>query len=113
MSIEGIWTGEIYGAFGWESRGVFVLERGRMMGGDNRAYATGTYSLSADSFTADLQIHHYGPPRTVFGEQAEEFAVQLKGSLKDGVVEGIYRRPDKAQFELMYRLTRRMDLPGE
>ena len=31
MSIEGIWTTEVYGAFGWENRGVFVLENGRIL----------------------------------------------------------------------------------
>ena len=33
MSIEGIWTGEVYGPFGWDNRGVFVLENGRIVGG--------------------------------------------------------------------------------
>ena len=31
MSIEGIWTGEVYSAFGWENRGVWLLENGRIV----------------------------------------------------------------------------------
>ena len=113
MSIEGIWTSEVYGAFGWENRGVFMLEGSRIIGGDNRAYAMGSYTFSGDSFTAELKVHYYGPPRTAFGEQSEEFAVRLDGKLENGVIDGTYHRPDKDQIGLQYRLTRRMDLPSE
>ena len=26
MSIEGVWTCEVHGPFGWENHGVFILE---------------------------------------------------------------------------------------
>ena len=48
MSIEGIWTGEVYGPFGWENRGIFVFENGRIIGGDNRQYSTGSYGVSGE-----------------------------------------------------------------
>ena len=111
MSIDGIWTGEVYGPFGWENRGVFVLENGRIIGGDNRQYSTGTYSVSGDRVTAELKVHYYGPPRTVFGEKSEEFTINLDGTVQEGVFDGTVNRDDKAQFELQYRLTRRIGLP--
>jgi len=80
MSIEGIWTGEVYGPFGWETRGVFVLENGRILGGDNRQYTMGSYSHSDSNVTAELRIHYYGPPRTVFGEAMEEFTSRIEGT---------------------------------
>ena len=110
MSIEGIWTGEVYGPFGWENRGIFVLENGRIIGGDNRQYTMGSYSLSGDQVTAEFKIHYYGPPRTVFGEKNEEFTVQLNATMGDGVIDGLVSRPDKEHLELQYRLTKRMDL---
>lgn len=67
MSIEGISTDEVYGPFGWENQGVLLLENGRILGGDNKQYAIGTYSLSGDDLRAELKVHYYGPPRTVFG----------------------------------------------
>jgi hypothetical protein len=112
MSIEGIWTGEVYGPFGWENRGVFLFEDGRMIGGDGRAYSVGTYSVSGDRITAELKVHYYGPPRTVYGEQSEEFTLKLDGKLEDDVIVGNVHRPDKAQFELQYRITKRMGLPA-
>ena len=113
MAIEGIWTGEVYGPFGWENRGVFILENGRILGGDNRQYTAGRYSLSDRKVTAELTIHYYGPPRTVFGETVEQFASVIEGALdaEGGVLEGTIRRPDKPQYDLQLRLTKRIDLP--
>ncbi len=110
MAVEGIWTGEVYGPFGWDTRGVFVLENGRVLGGDNRQYTTGTYALSGDDFQADLSVHYYGPPRTVYGEAREEFTTRVTGRLAEGVITGLIGRPDRPEFDLQFRLTKRMDL---
>ena len=111
MAIDGIWTAEVYGAFGWDGRGVFVLDKGRVIGGDHRQYTTGTYSLSSDRFEADLRVNYYGPPRTVYGEAKEEFDTKVVGTLKDGVMDGKVGRPDRPEYDLQIRLTKRMDLP--
>lgn len=111
MSIDGIWTGEVYGPFGWDNRGVFLLEKGRIVGGDNRQYTMGSYRLAGKEVTADLMVHYYGPPRTVFGEAKEQFATVITGTWKDGEIGGTISRPDKPQFDLQIRLTKRMDLP--
>ena len=112
MSIDGIWTGEVYGPFGWENRGIFLLEKGRIVGGDNRQYSVGTYGLSGDNLKADLAVHYYGPPRAVFGEAAEEFTTEIVGRWKEGEILGTVRRPDKPQFDLQIRLTKRLELPA-
>ena len=49
MSLDGIWTLEFYGAFGWESAGVLILEKGRALGGGNNHYSRGTYALENDT----------------------------------------------------------------
>jgi hypothetical protein len=109
MSMEGIWTGEIYGPYGWESRGIFVLENGRIMGGDNRQYSIGTYDVSGDTMKAEMVVHYYGPPRTVFGEEQERFNIEMTGTVDEGTIEGQVIRPDKTQFTVACRLTKRMD----
>ncbi len=112
MAIEGIWTGEIYSVFGWESSGVFVLEgSGRVIGGDHRQYTMGTYTLTNGQFHAELKVHYYGPPRTVYGETAEQFTTVIDATLKDGIIEGMIGRPDRPEYDLQVRLTKRMDLP--
>ena len=111
MSMDGVWTGELYGPFGWENRGVFVLENGRIIGGDNRQYTMGVFKLSGSDFEAELKVHYYGPPRTVFGASDEQFTTVLSGELKGDVVSGTISRPDKSGYELQIRLTKRMELP--
>jgi len=111
MAIQGIWTGEVYGPFGWEPRGVFIIEKGRIAGGGDRHYNMGSYEVTGNRVTAELFIHYYGPPRTVFGEAREQFTTRIEGVLKEGVIEGVIRRPDRPQFDLQIRLTKRMDLP--
>ena len=109
--MDGIWTGEIYGPFGWENRGVFLMEKGRIVGGDNRQYTFGTYSFDGDELTAELHVHYYGPPRTQFGETAEEFTTIITGKRQGDEINGTIHRADKPQFDLQIRLTKRLELP--
>lgn len=111
MSIGGIWTGEVYGPFGWDNRGVFVLENGRIVGGDNRQYTMGSYRVSGDDVEGTLLIHYYGPPRTVFGEARERFTAEFEGVLAGDEINATIRRADKPMYDLQFRLTKRMDLP--
>ena len=111
MSVEGVWTGEIYGPYGWENSGVYVLEAGRILGGNNRHYSTGRYSLSGDVYRAEVKVHYYGPPRAIFGEKREEFSIEVVGTLGEGVIEAEVVRPGKEVFKVSYRLTKRMELP--
>lgn len=110
MSLEGIWTSEIYGPFGWENRGVLVFENGRIIGGDNRHCAMGKYEAAGATVEAQMVIHYYGPPRTVFGEKRERFEVLMTGELEEGVISGRIAQPDRPDFTMEYRLTKRMDL---
>ncbi len=112
MSIDGIWTSEVYGPFGWDNRGMFLFEQGRIVGGDNRQYSVGRYSLSGDTMEAEIVVHYYGPPRTQFGEAKEEFITQIVGTRSADEIVGTVRRPDRPQFDLQIRLTKRMELPA-
>lgn len=112
MPVEGIWTGEMYGPYGWENSGVYVLRDGRILGGNDRHYSSGSYSLSGDTYKAEIAVHYYGPPRAVFGEKLEQFNIEVTGKLGDGVIEAHVVRPDKPKFRMDYRMTKRMDLPA-
>ena len=112
MAVDGIWTGEIYGPYGWENSGVYVLENGRILGGNHRHYSMGKYTLSGNTYAAEIVVHYYGPPRAIFGETRERFEIKVKGELRDGVIDAQVDRPDRSQFKAQYRMTRRMDLPA-
>ena len=112
MTIEGIWTGEIYSPYGWENSGVYVLERGLVLGGNNRHYSMGRYSVSGNTYKSEISVHYYGPPRAIFGDKQEQFEVEVKGEIQDGVIDARVVRPDRPDSDAHFRLTRRMDLPA-
>ena len=111
MTLDGVWTAEAHGAFGWEDRGIFFFQDGRTLGGDNRMYCSGTYELSGSNFEADWVVRYFGPPRTVFGEAVETITLKVTGTLENDAIVAVLRRPDRPGFDLEYRLTRRGDFP--
>ena len=85
MSVDGIWTTELMGLFGWEATGVLLLESGRAIGGGNLHYSVGSYD--------------------------KNIKIEFKGEIRDGVIEGSAYRADKPNQNITYRLTRRADIP--
>ena len=81
MALEGIWRGEMHGPYGWENSGVYVLENGRLIGGNNWRYSTGRYRISGKSYKAEITVHAYGPPRSIFGEKIEQFEIEVTGEV--------------------------------
>ena len=110
--IEGIWTGEIYGPYGWENDGTYVHDQGRVFGGNNMHYSAGHYSVIDDSYRAEIAVHYYGQPRAIFGERREQFEIVVLGTLNNGVIEAQIGCRDRPEFGMRYRMTRRAGLPS-
>ena len=111
MAIDGIWTGEILGPYEWENSGVYILENGRIVGGNNRHYSSGTYELSGNNYSAQVSVHYYGPPRAVFSDVGQEFEISVSGTLTDdSMIEAKVVRADRPGTEVFYRMTKRRNL---
>lgn len=113
MTIDGVWTAESHGMLGWNQAGLYVLENGRTIGGDNRMLCSGPYSVSGDRFEADWAIRFFGKPPTLFGETKEKITVNLAGTVDGEVIDAVLKSPDRPEYQLRVRLTRRADLPTE
>lgn len=111
MTIDGVWTAEVHDAFGWNNAGIFFLEKGGTIGGDNRMLCSGPYGMAGDTFEADWAVQFFGRPPTVFGEAKEKITLKVAGTLDNDVIDAVLRSPDRPQFQLSFRLTRRVDLP--
>ncbi len=111
MTIDGVWTAEAHGMLVWNPAGIFVLENGRVRGGDNRMFCTGPYSVSGDTFESEWSVQFFGQPPTVFGESKDKLTVQLTGTLENGVIDAVLQSPDRPGYQLRFRLTRCLDLP--
>lgn len=112
MSIEGVWTTEISGPFGWETVGVLVLDAGRAAGGNNNHFSLGRYEIEGDELRLKLHIDFYGTPRSLFGVKEEKIDVEITGRIAGDAVSGVARRPDKPGFDIECHMTRRGVLPA-
>ena len=110
MSVNGLWTSEIYGLHGWENTGVVVLDNGRTMGGGRNHYSVGTYRLSENEIDISLVITYHGSPRTLFGSSDSQLSLRFNGQHDDGVIEGSVYREGNPKQTLSFRLTKRADI---
>jgi len=78
MSIDGIWTSEVHGPFGWESRGIVIFDNGRVYGGDHRQFTSGSYSVSGAS-GADEDLFLF-TPTSLGSNTSGSFAIYFDGS---------------------------------
>ena len=111
MSIEGLWTSEIYGLHGWENTGVLMLRGGQTMGGGRNHYSVGTYDLSGNDIRVSIEICYHGPPRILFGSSDSRISLCFDGEHENGVVEGSVHRVGNPKQTLSFRLTKRADIP--
>lgn len=111
MSVEGLWTTEFYGLYGWENRGVVVLEKGRVLGGGRNHFSVGKYELDGEGFYMILDIEYHGPAQTLLGSADKMMTIEFKGNLEDGHIEGSVSRRETPRQSLMFRLTKRADVP--
>ena len=66
--IDGIWSVEIFGMYGWESIGMLALNQGHAVGGGNHHYAVGSYEEDEDRVSISMIMNYRDVPRTLFGE---------------------------------------------
>ncbi len=110
-SIEGIWTGEILGPYGWENSGTYVLDQGRVLGGNNRHHSAGHYSLVDNSYRAEIAVHYHGQPRAIFGEIRKQLEIVVVGTLENDVIQAQIDPRGGRGSSVRCRLIRRLDLP--
>ena len=112
MSLEGIWTSELMGLFGWEPTGIMVLDDGRAIDGGHHHYSVGSYETSGDRIHISLSVEYFSTPRTIFGASDRNLQVEVDGTIHNGIINGKAYRADKPDQKAMCKFTRRMDLPS-
>jgi hypothetical protein len=113
MSVDGLWTVEfeVPGSGHKVNAGVVLLQAGRIYGGDSGYYYLGSYVVTGDAVSGDVQATHYhGPATTAFGDTTTAFSVQLSGKQNpDGnEIVGTVTRPRLGRVNL--RMIKRVPL---
>ncbi len=88
MSVEGIWTSEILGLFGWETTGIVICENGRAIDGGNHHYSVGSYETSGDQIHIALSVEYHSTPRTISGASDKTLKVEINGTVENDIIDG-------------------------
>jgi hypothetical protein len=113
MSINGVWSTDIGGAYGWEAIGTVFLEDGQVRGGGRYHYTFGKYSESEDgSIIFELQVKQFGNKRALFGHKKGQLSIvvtaQMNGADK---ILGEATMPTRAEYGIPVRFKKRRKLP--
>ena len=113
MSLDGIWSSDIGGAYGWEPIGTVYLEGGRLRGGGRNHYSVGTYEKrDDDSIVFQIDIIQFGKKRALFGQKSEELSIVLTARQNGDKLIGEATMPGHSEYGIAVRFKRRGNLPG-
>jgi hypothetical protein len=111
MTVDALWTIEFETASRWTNGGVVVLQRERVLGGDNAYYFTGTYRVQGATLSASLHATHFhGQLISAYGDSAREIDVAIEAEVAgDGqTISGRAMRSGYPTLNL--RMQRRADI---
>ena len=111
MSLDGIWSSDIGGAYGWEPIGTVFLQGGRIKGGGRNHYSIGTYEEKTDgSIVFHIDINQFGKQRALFGQKSDQLSIVLTARLYGDKLIGEATMPGHSEYGIAVRFKRRGDL---
>lgn len=112
MSINGVWSTDIGGAYGWDAIGTAFLEDGRVSGGGRYHYTFGEYEESADGrIVFKLEVRQFGNKRALFGQKKGELSIVITAQMNGDKMLGEATMPAHAEYGIPVRFKRRGKLP--
>jgi hypothetical protein len=113
MSLNGIWSCELGGAYGWEAVGTLFLKDGHLQGCGRNHYTLGTYKTKGDGAVFHMELNQYGNKRTLFGQKRAQVRVTIKAKRDGDKLIGEATLPGRRQYSIFVLFQRRADLPEE
>ena len=112
MSLDGIWSSDIGGAYGWEPIGTVFFQGGQVQGGGRNHYAIGTYEEQSDGIVVfQIEINQYGKQRTLFGRKVAKLSIVVTARRDGDRLLGEATMAEHAEYGIAVRFKRRGDLP--
>ncbi len=114
MSLEGIWSFEIGGIYGWERMGTAFFEKGRYLSGGPVMFSQGTYVVDGKKIKIKMKITQHGKKRIAFGEKRKQFSVVITAKRDGKKIKGeAHRKGDKSNaFKYPVRFSKLADIPA-
>lgn len=113
MSINGIWSTDIGGAYGWEAIGMVFLKDGQVTGGGRYHYTIGSYKESSDgTILLEIQVTQFGNKRALFGQKKGQLKMVVTAQLSGEKILGEATMPAHSEYGIPVRFKKRGKLPG-
>lgn len=110
MSMDGLWTLEFFGMGDWQEAGLMVIENGRILGGNNNHYMKGKCSLSGEECTISMECRFVGTPISMFRVKDNKAKVEIKGTVKNNILEGTLHRLDIHGLDMPAKVIKRAEI---
>ncbi len=112
MSINGVWSSDIGGAYGWEAIGTMFLDDGRLIGGGRNHYSFGKYTMDPDgTVILKIEIRQFGTKRSLFGRKSEELSIVVTARQDGDKMTGEATVPGHSEYGIAVRFKKRGKLP--
>ncbi len=111
MSLDGIWSSDIGGAYGWEPIGTAFLKDGHLQGGGRNHYSIGTYKEQDDgTIIFNIEINQFGEQRTLFGRKTAKLSIVVTARLDGDKMLGEAMMAGYSEYGIAVRFKRRGEL---
>ena len=115
MNINGIWSNELGGGYGWEAIGTLFFKDGHITGGGRNHYSIGTYKIKGEGAVLHIEINQFGKKRALFGQKSKQVCVVVKARRDGDTMIGEATLPGAlsgyTHYGICVRFKRRADLP--
>ncbi|HHT9106914.1 MAG TPA: hypothetical protein ACFYD7_13740 [Candidatus Wujingus californicus] len=89
FNFNGLWTIEFISTMNRFGAGVLVLNNGRLLGGDNGYYYSGSYVVEGNNVRANVDIIRFNKNIiSVFGD-VDQYSLTFAGQIKPDSVEAV------------------------
>ena len=114
MSLDGIWSMEVGGIYGWERLSTVFFEKGRYLGGGPVMFSQGTYVIDGKKVKIENKVTQHGEKRIVYGEKRKQFSLVITAKRDGNKITGKAHRKGDKSTALKYpvRFIRLADLPA-
>jgi hypothetical protein len=107
---NGLWTVEFTSTINRYGRGVLVLNKNRLLGGDDGYYYSGTLNITGNKINATIEVLRYDENSiSIFGN-ISHFHLNINGVIDEYQFRAIGTIADKPQIEIKVIGTKREDL---
>ena len=109
MDMNGIWSVEMLGPYGWEPVSTAFLEDGIYRSASENHYSIGKYEVSGNRIEINVTGVQHGKTRTVFGKKERVMNLTFEGEIDGDGIKG-HVQDGEGAYQISFRSVRLADL---